>query len=412
MEVVNFNPGLAPSAAALPAAPAPSALGADALPNAAVPLSPIAAAPAPATSMSVPGAPTLTSHAESSAALLGDQAAGSAHAGLSELPLAAAPAALSEPPAPAPTAAPRARTTNRVPHHLTLAARDEAFGLAVPLMLARRANRKKRRQLSPEERAAREQGWNYATFNSTPPTLKGVKLARKEPWDDDANYFVDLLKQQDPFSIDNTANVRFWESTARDVWTEESWSGAERKRVQQRKSLREIEKPWDASVWHPQPYLLRGVQPVTRESWDEDRKVRTRNDPDQLRRERLEAGIPSPYELQAREAEALLTPRFGWFGSAPPNETFHNGDEDDAASGLEYEEILYGDVIPARAAEAGACQSLWGAILTCFGMAPRKPRMTTPQPSTESTVCIPPLNLTVPGDHGQVGEHDQDHLAC
>ena len=40
-------------------------------------------------------------------------------------------------------------------------------------------------------------------------------------------------------------------------------------------------------------------------------------EPDRLRSERIKKGMPSPYEVQTREAEAKITPRFGWFSSAP-----------------------------------------------------------------------------------------------
>ena len=99
---------------------------------------------------------------------------------------------------------------------------NEIFGGAVPLMLARRAHRKHRPPLSPNSRATLERGWNSAPFSPTPPTLQGVKLARKEPWHDDAAHFVELLKMQDPPSLNNTRQARFWQSTARDVWSESS----------------------------------------------------------------------------------------------------------------------------------------------------------------------------------------------
>ena len=195
---------------------------------------------------------------------------------------------------------------------------NEIFGGAVPLMLARRAHRKHRPPLSPNSRATLERGWNSAPFSPTPPTLQGVKLARKEPWHDDAAHFVELLKMQDPPSLNNTRQARFWQSTARDVWSEESWSHMERQRVQARKPVHEQQRPWDDSVWHAQPFSLRGCKPVTKDAWwYEDQKIRRRHEPDRLRSERIKKGMPSPYEVQTREAEAKITPRFGWFSSAP-----------------------------------------------------------------------------------------------
>ena len=195
---------------------------------------------------------------------------------------------------------------------------NEIFGGAVPLMLARRAQRKHRPPLSPNSRNTLERGWNSAPFSPTPPILQGVKLARKEPWHDDAAHFVELLKMQDPPSRNNTRQGRFWESTARDVWSEESWSHMERQRVQARKPVHERQRPWDDSVWHAQPFSLRGCKPVTKDAWwYEDQKIRRRHEPDRLRSERKKKGMPSPYEVQTREAEATITPRFGWFSSAP-----------------------------------------------------------------------------------------------
>ena len=195
---------------------------------------------------------------------------------------------------------------------------NEIFGGAVPLMLARRAHRKHRPPLSPNSRATLERGWNSAPFSPTPPTLQGVKLARKEPWHDDAAHFVELLKMQDPPSLNNTRQARFWQSTARDVWSEESWSHMERQRVQARKPVHEQQRPWDDSVWHAQPFSLRGCKPVTKDAWwYEDQKIRRRHEPDRLRSERIKKGMPSPYEVQTREAVAQITPRFGWFSSAP-----------------------------------------------------------------------------------------------
>jgi len=57
---------------------------------------------------------------------------------------------------------------------------------------------------------------------------------------------------------------------------------------------------------------------VTKDAWwYEDQKIRRRHEPDRLRSERIKKGMPSPYEVQTREAEAKITPRFGWFSSAP-----------------------------------------------------------------------------------------------
>lgn len=236
-----------------------------------------------------------------------------------EAAAAPVPAALAPPTPPKPKPAPKgaAARVKIDPSTIRLPQETSSFGQAVPLMLARRAQRKKIRSLSSNERADRERGWNEKKFNSTPPTLKGIKLSRKEPWDDDANYFSDLLTQQDPFSLDNTSHVRYWESSARDVWIEEGWSKERRGRALARKSEKEMARPWDGSILHATPYLLWGLKPVTPEQWDRDQKIRKKNDPDKKRKERIRKGVPNPYEAQAREAESMVTPRFGWFGGSP-----------------------------------------------------------------------------------------------
>ena len=200
------------------------------------------------------------------------------------------------------------------------------FGDAMPQLLEHQKRRRKVAELSLEERARREEGWNSSIYIPMPLAFKGLVLRRDEPWSHDATAFNQAdsaarLLQQHCDSTPTKPSVyvplskRIFLSAMRDADADASWTASDRKQAkkQARKGDKQpkivSDKPWDATPHRSVPWALKGLDVYTREPWGLDSKQRFY---DISQAERKELLKPRPKNLFAnlsrKEREALLRP--------------------------------------------------------------------------------------------------------
>jgi len=117
------------------------------------------------------------------------------------------------------------------------------------------------RLLSPEDKQARERGWNPQRYYNVPPVLKGVNIVKEEPWTIDADRYLNLELQSD-----YVERRKPYRKSNHEVYMDAC-------------KLREDHAPpgkpeWDSQTWAPVPASLRGIRvhgtAAGREPWARD----------------------------------------------------------------------------------------------------------------------------------------------
>ena len=117
------------------------------------------------------------------------------------------------------------------------------------------------RLLSPEDKLARERGWNPQRYYNVPPVLKGVNVVKEEPWTIDADHYLSLELQSD-----YVERRKPYRKSNHEVYMDAC-------------KLREEHAPpgkpeWDSQTWAPVPASLRGIRvhgtAAGREPWARD----------------------------------------------------------------------------------------------------------------------------------------------
>lgn len=144
---------------------------------------------------------------------------------------------------------------------------EEELAELMQLGINHPARRRFRERELRAKNAAKEHAWNNTPMRQTPPNLRGIKCATKEPWHIDEQFYKKKTGSfEDEMNDEEAFDDRSVLSASKGYTSQVTASGL-------KGGSNFMQPTWNSSPMRAVPHSLKGLKPETREPWAYDQEI-------------------------------------------------------------------------------------------------------------------------------------------